>query len=782
MKKQDKKKKSSPGKLVYMLFSLIIGAVAGLFMAEYIFNSDKNQPLAPYMTELFFTLAFIIFGVYFNLIVHEAGHLVFGLLTGYKFCSFRVFSLTWIKKDGKIKFKKYSLAGTGGQCLMSPPDMKKGKFPVILYNLGGVFINLITTAVFMLLYFLLKEHESLASYMLIIAVTALLTALTNGIPMKAGNINNDGHNAISISRNKDSMKAFWLQLKIHNEQAEGKRLKDLPQEWFEYPSEEKLKNSMTAATAVFCCNRMLDEQDFDKANETMTKLLDSDAAIIDVHRYLLLCDRIYCEIINGRTDEASKLVDKNLKKFIKSMKNTPSVMRTEYALALFAERDTQKAEKIYSDFQKRLSTYPYTGDAELEKDLVERLKTLYNKSEAHDKTTDNSKNQSVRAAIKKSKEKSSNYLPTVLFLITIGLCIFICIENTDMLSFSGAALINPPPLFYAFVLYFAAFFIQRIVSTAGDFLFGRLCGYSFYALRFYGLLFIKEKGKIIRKGSQKSKKIIKLYMLPPETNEQSYPVIPFILGSAITNLISSGFFLLFYILSYNIPFLSVFMLVTAVIGFYFAVYGLLPFGMGENAGKSALYIKKYPEAVHYANISLKININLEMHKSLKDMPDEWFELPSKEKLTPNPYISLIGAYACERYMDKRCFDKAADIADMLIESGCTKPEYTYYYIVANKIYCELIRENTEQAKEFINCEYIAYSEAHSESLAFLRTKYAYTVICENNSLKAEQIKVNFEKACAKNIHSYAVQTETKLMELADMTAYKRGNKIIDEHQ
>ena len=61
-------------------------------------------------------------GSFLQLIVHEAGHLVCGLITGYKFVSFRVFSYTLYKEDDKCKVKKFSLSGTAGQCLLSPPD------------------------------------------------------------------------------------------------------------------------------------------------------------------------------------------------------------------------------------------------------------------------------------------------------------------------------------------------------------------------------------------------------------------------------------------------------------------------------------------------------------------------------------------------------------------------------------------------------------------------------------------------------------------------------------
>ena len=78
-----------------------------------------------------------------QVIIHEFGHFVMGKLTGYKFVSFRVFNILFIKENNKLKIKPFSLAGTGGQCLLEPPDdFNNTKY--ILYNLGGgLFLYLI---------------------------------------------------------------------------------------------------------------------------------------------------------------------------------------------------------------------------------------------------------------------------------------------------------------------------------------------------------------------------------------------------------------------------------------------------------------------------------------------------------------------------------------------------------------------------------------------------------------------------------------------------------------
>ena len=55
----------------------------------------------------------------------------------------------------------------------------------------------------------------------------------------------------------DAMKAFWLQLKLNEQQSRGVRLKDMPDEWFEIPSDEAMKNSIVTTIGVFICNRYI---------------------------------------------------------------------------------------------------------------------------------------------------------------------------------------------------------------------------------------------------------------------------------------------------------------------------------------------------------------------------------------------------------------------------------------------------------------------------------------------------------------------------------------------
>ena len=370
MKKAKKKKKIVWQQYIGMLFMLLIGAFCGyigLYVGEKAAGQSSKESILVYIVHILSIYP----ALFFHIIVHEAGHLIFGLLTGYKFSSFRIASFMWVKEDGKLKLKRLSLAGTGGQCLMIPPSMKNGKIPVVLYNLGGSLVNVLFSVLFLLLYILCKDIPFLSSILVVFSIIGFGIAIINGIPMRVGAVDNDGYNAFALSKNKAAIEAFWVQLKVGEQLSKGVRIKEMPQEWFEIPSDEEMKNSMVASRCVFACNRLMDMEKFEEADKLMEHLLEIDSGIIGLHRNLLVCDRIFVELIReNRRDIIENMLTKEQKNFMKSMKNYPSVLRTEYSLALLFEKDNEKAEKIKNEFKKVEKTYPYPCEIESERELM----------------------------------------------------------------------------------------------------------------------------------------------------------------------------------------------------------------------------------------------------------------------------------------------------------------------------------------------------------------------------------------------------------------------------
>ena len=104
----------------------------------------------------------------------------------------------------------------------------------------------------------------------------------------------------------------------------------------------------------------------------MEHILSRENGVVGLYRGLLICDRIFTELIGPcRRDVLDGMLDKEQKKFMKSMGQYPSVLRTEYACALLGERDMDKAAAVRKRFEKTAGTYPYPSEIAGERELMD---------------------------------------------------------------------------------------------------------------------------------------------------------------------------------------------------------------------------------------------------------------------------------------------------------------------------------------------------------------------------------------------------------------------------
>ena len=201
-----------------------------------------------------------------QVLLHEGGHLVCGLATDYRFVSFRIFNLTFIRKDGKLCIKRFSLAGTGGQCLLTPPERPLEDIPTTLYNLGGVLANLLTAILaFLPLLTVDGLPYLLKFFLLMLSLIGILLAGMNGIPMKMGGIGNDADNMRLLLKDSKSKQALVTQLRINALVQEGMRPKDMPAEWFSQTEDINYKDALQVTIALMSASRLLDCEEWEAA-------------------------------------------------------------------------------------------------------------------------------------------------------------------------------------------------------------------------------------------------------------------------------------------------------------------------------------------------------------------------------------------------------------------------------------------------------------------------------------------------------------------------------------
>lgn len=308
-----------------------------------------------------------------QIIVHEGGHLVFGRLSGYRFVSFRVLRFTLIREDGHLKVRRYHIPGTGGQCLMMPPE-GDGSAPFMLYNLGGVLMNLVVTLP-CILYFCLAGFGSFFPDIIIamMAVAGVLVVLTNAIPMKLSGVPNDGHNIITLKMDPFARQQFTLMLRVYGLQCSGRRLRDMPQEWFAVPEKGRYSDFAHITAVMLRAAWHLDHLDFAQALHYLERVKPYASDMAKLYRYEWLCELLFCELVTQcRAEVVEELYTPELAKYVRQCVGYQlGKKRLMHAYAIFVEKDNAKAETILSQARTMALRYPNRGEADGELQIME---------------------------------------------------------------------------------------------------------------------------------------------------------------------------------------------------------------------------------------------------------------------------------------------------------------------------------------------------------------------------------------------------------------------------
>lgn len=362
------KKKASP---LLTVFSVVVGALLGagcsILMCMQVDALTEGFSLTVRLMGYCVMLWGLLAVILLQTVLHEAGHLIFGLMTGYRFVSFRIGRLMLLRTPDGLKFRRHSLAGTGGQCLMSPPGDLGHDMPCMLYHLGGVIINLLSAVLFGIAYLLWKDIPLLSALLLTSALLALFSALINGIPMR-GLVNNDGRNALDLREDDAARRSLWIQLSVNARVAQGQTILDMPEDWFTMPTDEAMRNSMIAPLGAFRSDYLMAKGDFAAAAALQDHLLEGDNALVPLYRTLLTSERIFCGLMIGTDPERLQaLRTPAWKKSAAALKNQPAIARTDYACALLLDRDPTAANKALVRFERCTRNFPYPAEVETER-------------------------------------------------------------------------------------------------------------------------------------------------------------------------------------------------------------------------------------------------------------------------------------------------------------------------------------------------------------------------------------------------------------------------------
>lgn len=363
---------------VGMVFGLLVAAVAivvftdmsfGDFFAKLSSVDLSSAMLAIVAGIMFFALSFVLL-----IIIHEAGHLVCGLASGYRFVSFRIFSYTIIRSGRRLRVRRFAVAGTGGQCLLTPPDRDIEEVPVTLYNSGGLIAQLVAAAAVLPILMMNDSFMLLHEFAVIFLMTDTLLFLINGVPMTMGGVGNDAYNLLQFRRSILSRRSFVLQLRSNALLQEGIRPREMPAAWFEMPDNTDMGNPHEVAILLMAASRLLDEGDFEGAYDAFKCIYEHKDKIISLYVKEIACELAFTAMMTGRLDEAGALLDDAMMKYVGTYRRyMSSKERLVCAVELFMHHDRASAGHVYESLYARRDQYLLRGEVESDLALMRSM-------------------------------------------------------------------------------------------------------------------------------------------------------------------------------------------------------------------------------------------------------------------------------------------------------------------------------------------------------------------------------------------------------------------------
>ena len=209
-------------------------------------------------------------------------------------------------------------------------------------------------------------------------------------------------------------------------------------------------------------------------------------------------------------------------------------------------------------------------------------------------------------------------------------------------------------------------------------------------------------------------------------------------------------------------------MIFCIVNITFAMTNGIPMSSSgvDNDAKNAIAIKRSPEAMRAFWIQMKINEKTSKGVRLKDMPDEWFALPSEEEMQ-NSMIASLAVFAANRLVEEKKFEEANSLMTQIIEGENATIMFYKQLLTCDQIYIELIGECREEiVNNKLNTQQKAFMKAMKNYPSIIRTEYTYELLLKQNPEKANDLLDTFEKIAKKYPYENDINAERELIEIA----------------
>jgi len=254
--------------------------------------------------------------------------------------------------------------------------------PWFWYNAGGVLMNLF---IMVMSLFLLKWiHPGLIgfSFFVMLIIVGLYMALINGIPAKIGGMSNDGYNIWRLWRHPSERVYFARSLQAIGEQSRGKRLSEMPQEWFTDQPITNGNSHLELTMRNIYMSLLEDKGEYEKAREIAEEIMSLGKNLPQVFQMEIGGELVMLELMTTHRDEVVKeLWTKQLEDYIKA--NKPySAMKCAvlFVYELLYNHNEEAAITYKEEIEEHSEDYTMPGEVRSANVMIEAAAAIHIKN------------------------------------------------------------------------------------------------------------------------------------------------------------------------------------------------------------------------------------------------------------------------------------------------------------------------------------------------------------------------------------------------------------------
>lgn len=348
-------KKRNWKQIVGWIFLVGFSAVFGFFGACFImaYFSDLNF--------FHFIVAFLVFILSFplHIMLHELGHVAAGMLSGYSFVMFRLFSTVWIQTAAGISKRKQYVPGILGQALMRPPE-NLDKPPFLLYHSGGLIVNFMT-AISLIWFGRAMTSQAISICFFAAAAMAIVLFVMNIVPVKG----TDGYNILMHFKEPDTLREYTNLLNLYSGLVQGESFTSLKR-FIDIDSLDGIDNPNTVTFYTSLASAYYEAFDWAKARDIYALLWNNRAQLIAPHKpevyynylfTLYLTDPNHPDIEKVKNTQAYKASENH---------NVADGLKVRAAEAIYRESNFTKAKRLLDKGEPEIASAPTITEEKLE--------------------------------------------------------------------------------------------------------------------------------------------------------------------------------------------------------------------------------------------------------------------------------------------------------------------------------------------------------------------------------------------------------------------------------